>query len=77
MEQTKIVSQIYGYAVCLVAVITFLISSTSLINSVIDFSDPIHSGYGSSNLVSYEIYKTETLKSTNVDPAKSQAVYVA
>ena len=44
MEKPKLVAQIYGYLVCLVTVITLLISITSLINSVIDMGDPLHAG---------------------------------
>ena len=44
MEKSFRVAQIYGYLVCLVAVITFLISITQLVNSMIDLTDPIHAG---------------------------------
>ena len=58
---------IYGYLVCLVAVITFLITVTILVNSVMDLSDPLHAqSYtpaGSPSLASFENYKVDILKS--------------
>lgn len=58
-------TQVYGYAVCLVAVITFLISSGSLISGILDFSDPLQAGWPQDrpSLASYEIYKMEVVKS--------------
>jgi hypothetical protein len=62
----KIVSQVYGYAVCLVAVIVFLISTTSLITAVLDLGNPLYSGYAPANapsLASFESYKLDIVKS--------------
>jgi hypothetical protein len=33
-KSTRIVAQVYGYAICLVAVITFLISTTGLVTAI-------------------------------------------
>jgi hypothetical protein len=79
MEETKVrfnrMPQIYGYLVCLVTVITFLISVTTLINAVIDLGDPMHAGWispGSPSLASYNNYKMDILKSqTEKDTSKS------
>lgn len=79
MEKTYRVQQIYGYLVCLVAVITFLISITQLVNSLIDLSDPIHAGWAPMNspsLASYENYKMDILKSTGKADESSKAAYV-
>ena len=65
-KSTRIVAQVYGYAVCLVAVITFLISITALVTAIIDRSDPIHSGYtpqGSPSLASFDNYKLDVMRS--------------
>lgn len=65
MEKSNRFTHIYGYLVCLVAIITFLICITSLINAVIDKSDPLHSGYGGYNtpdLNSFEAYKLDLMK---------------
>ncbi|MBI1768259.1 MAG: hypothetical protein HYR67_07785 [Bacteroidetes bacterium] len=63
----KIGAQIYGYSVCLVSVISFLIAVASLVNSMIDLRDPLHSGWnpvGSPSLASFENYKMDVLKSS-------------
>jgi hypothetical protein len=40
MEKSqKIGAQIYGYTVCIVAVIAFLISVTTLVNAIIDLQN--------------------------------------
>ena len=65
----KIGAQIYGYSVCLVAVITFLVAITMVMNAMIDLTDPIHSGWnpqGSPSLASFENYKMDVLKSSPV-----------
>jgi hypothetical protein len=79
MEKSrKVGAQIYGYAVCLVAVITFLISISTLVNAIIDLGDPLHAGYsppGSPSLASFEIYKMDMLKSSQAGDA-TQASYI-
>lgn len=70
MEKTQRVTQIYGYVVCLVAVVTFLICVASLVNAVIDLGDPLHAGWtpqGSPSLASYDNYKMDILKSAPKD----------
>lgn len=79
MEKTHRVAQIYGYLVCLVAVITFLICTAQLVNSLIDLSDPIHAGLtpeSAPSLASYENYKMDILKSTSKTGETSTAAYV-
>lgn len=64
-KSNKIGAQIYGYSVCLVSVISFLIAVTSLVNAMIDLGDPLHSGWnppGSPSLASFENYKIDALK---------------
>ncbi|GIW52793.1 MAG: hypothetical protein KatS3mg081_2148 [Gemmatimonadales bacterium] len=47
MEKPHRIAQLYGYAVCLVPVITFIISAASLVGATFDLSDPLHaSGFG-------------------------------
>lgn len=68
MEKTKKSgAQIYGYIICIVAVITFLICTTSLVNAVLNMQDPLHSGFSfnSPSLASYDIYKMDVLKTFN------------
>ena len=66
MEKPHKISQIYGYAVCLVCIITILISVPNVITSLIDLSDPMHAGswYPAGkdrNMASYELYKVDIL----------------
>ena len=58
-------TQVYGYAVCLVAVITFLISTGTLVNGILDYSNPLQAGWPSDrpSLASFEIYKVDIAKS--------------
>ena len=44
MEKQHRVAQIYGYTVCLVAVITLIICVANIIPAIMDLSDPLHSG---------------------------------
>jgi hypothetical protein len=64
----KLAAQIYGYTICLVAVITLLITITTLVNALFDLQDPLHSinfrMMGSPSLASFENYKMDVLKST-------------
>ncbi len=80
MEKSKkIGAQIYGYMVCLVAVITFLIAVTSLVNAVINLSDPLHSGWnreGSPSLSSFENFKMDVLKTTQKGDESVKANYI-
>lgn len=68
MNKQNRIAQIYGYLVCLVAVITVLISSAQLINALLDKSDPMHARErtmsGGQNLTTFEVYKMDKLKST-------------
>ncbi len=66
MGKSNIFTHIYGYLVCLVTVITFLICVTSLVDAVIDKTDPLHSalgGYNSPDLTNFETYKLDLMKS--------------
>lgn len=65
MEKQHRIAQLYGYAVCLVAVITFLISMATLVGAVFDLSDPLHTqgfGYRQPSLASFENYKMDVLR---------------
>jgi hypothetical protein len=78
-KSTRVGAQIYGYSVCLVAVITFLISMTGLVNAILDLGDPLHSGYtppGSPSLASYENYKLDVMKSFGQSTAGNKESYM-
>jgi len=70
-EKSERIKMVYGYAVCLVAVITFLISITAMVYALMDLTDPINSyrtyGKDSPSLASFENYKVDIIKAT--DPA--------
>lgn len=43
MEKRNRVTQFYGYAICLVAIITFIICLAALVGTLINLSDPMQS----------------------------------
>lgn len=69
IKQNRI-AQIYGYLVCLTAVITVLISSSLIITAILDKSDPMHARErtmsGGQSLTTFEVYKMDKLKSTQM-----------
>jgi hypothetical protein len=78
-KSTKIVAQVYGYAICLVAVITFLISTTGLVNAIIDLSDPLHSGPSQQNapsLASFENYRLDVMRSFQGSAVVNKEAYI-
>jgi len=40
MERKEKASLVYGYAVCIVAVITFIICIAGMVNAILDMGDP-------------------------------------
>ena len=80
MKTKTIISKIYGYAVCLTSIIAFLGSTTSVVSSLIDFSNPLYAGwrgggYGSPSLASFENYKTDVLKVSTIDGQSAKSAY--
>lgn len=59
------VAQFYGYSVCLVAIIAFLVSVASVAGAAVEWSDPLHvsdfGGYPQRSLASFETYKMDLL----------------
>lgn len=59
------VAQLYGYSVCLVAVIALLVSTGSLAGALLEWRDPLHAaemaGYPFRSLASFETYKMDVL----------------
>ena len=68
-EKSQKIQMVYGYAVCLVAVITLLISVTSMVYALIDLTDPMSAyrtyGKDAPSLASFENYKVDIIKATN------------
>ncbi len=58
------ISQVYGYAVCLITVIVMLIAIKRVVDAAFDLSDPIRAdggGYGRTGrpITNFELYKME------------------
>ena len=73
MERSERVPQLYGYSVCLIAIVVGLISIGTIVNKAFVLADPLRSrsefGWGGSgNLSSFEAYRA-TYERRNV-PAK-------
>lgn len=64
------VPQIYGYTVCVIAVVTFLICATVIVNNVFDLANPIQAGLPlESSLSSFDAYKATYQKDQRVPVA--------
>lgn len=74
MDRARI-GQIYGYLVCLIAVVTFLISLNSAVGAAIDLSDPQYSSRyrADPRLTSFEVYRLETQQRRLVAPTPAGA----
>lgn len=65
MANSNRIAQAYGYAVCFIAVVTILISTSAIVKSLFDLSDPLRAeGYGRS-LTSFSSYKREQNQRTS------------
>lgn len=58
MEKPIQAKQFYGYVVCLIAVVTFLVSARALLEAAIDLSNPLQASgrFGPSGSSSFEGY---------------------
>jgi hypothetical protein len=66
MEKQSKAPLIYGYAVCLVSVITFIIAVANMVNAISDLGDPLYAERNFNNapsLASFENYKMDLLRS--------------
>ncbi len=73
------VAKFYGYAVCLITVITFLITVSNLVSSFFDLSDPLYAkSYltRDKSLASLEVYKMDILKSTRTAGEDGEPAYI-
>lgn len=79
MEKPQRMAQVYGYLVCLVAIITFLICVSTLVSAILDLGDPMHAGWtppGAPSLASYDNYKMDILKSTPKEGEAAKAAFI-
>jgi hypothetical protein len=70
VEKANRVQLVYGYSVCVIAVVTVLICASVLVNNVFDLANPIAAGgaFGSS-LSSFEAYQATTQRAVSAPPA--------
>ena len=79
MEKPQRMPMIYGYLVCLVAVITVLICASTLVYAILDLGDPIHAGFtraGTPSLASFDNYKMDILKSVSREGESAKTTYI-
>jgi hypothetical protein len=74
MEKTSKMPQVYGYTVCVIAVVTFLICATVIVNNAFDLANPIQAGFGiESSLSSFDAYKATYQKDQRSGAAAAAA----
>ncbi|MFQ5663947.1 MAG: hypothetical protein ACE5HL_08955 [Terriglobia bacterium] len=80
MEKPQRIAQLYAYSVCLVAVITFLMSTFGLVMALTEMSDPWHASRyawgGYPDLSSFEAYKLQMLRLGQATQKEPTAGYV-
>jgi hypothetical protein len=77
MEKPQKMVQIYGYLICLVAVITILIGVSAFVSAIMDLGDPIHSGWAPpQSLASFDNYKMDILKSAPKEGEEARTAYI-
>ena len=70
MQSNQRGAKIYGYTVCVIAIITFIIALTTIVTALMNVSDPLYSRYqNDSRLASFENFKVETMKAISKDAA--------
>jgi hypothetical protein len=72
VDKPNRIAQIYGYTVCLVALIVALISLTAILNAMFERANPLQSnrfGFASAALTSFDAYKaTRSREAMQSDP---------
>ena len=80
MEKPHRIAQIYGYTVCLITIITFIIGIANLVNAFMDLTDPMHAvvnfNMGGPSLASFENYKMDILKAPSKEGTQNQPAYI-
>ncbi len=77
-KSSNVVGRIYGYFICLTAIILFLTSAQSIVGAIVDLGNPKYGAdLAGSNLESFEKYKMNVLNSLHAgkstDGAKDAA----
>jgi hypothetical protein len=78
VEKSNRVQLVYGYTVCVIAVVTFLICASVLVNNVFDLANPIAAGsaFGSS-LSSFEAYQATASRPASAAPGQPDTASAA
>ncbi len=69
MEKKHKAIQVYAIIVCIISVITLIISVSGLVSALIDQGEPLYAGRYEVNLTSFENFKMDALKGTQKDQA--------
>ena len=68
IDKPNRIPQIYGYTVCLIAVVAFLISINGIVDATFTLANPLHGPYGGhEGLTSFESYEASRVERTMVD----------
>jgi hypothetical protein len=68
MDRPHRFSQLYGYAVCLTAVIVGLVSGNNAMEAIFDLSDPAHASWGGRDVPpTFEEYRANQRQTVRVD----------
>jgi hypothetical protein len=68
LEKPNRIPQIYGYTVCLIAVVAFLISINGIVDATFTLANPLHGPYGHGDgLTSFEAYEASRVERTSPD----------
>ena len=68
IDKPNRIPQIYGYTVCLIAVVAFLISINGVVDATFTLANPMHGQYGHvDGLTSYEAYEASRGERTSPD----------
>ena len=68
-EKPNRIPQIYGYTVCLIAVVAFLISINGIVDAMFTLANPLHGPYGhAEGLTTFESYEASRVERTRPEP---------
>ena len=77
MHPSSRIAQVYGYAVCLIAVVVFLIAASNIVEAAFDRSEPLlserWSGRADGDLSSFEAYRASRAERTAPTPERPGA----
>ena len=66
IDKPNRIPQIYGYTVCLIAVVAFLISINGVVDATFTLANPMHGPYGHvDGLTSFESYEASRVERTS------------